>query len=399
MSKIIRFSFALLVLLVLSLPTATYAAEFTSGKNIDIARDRVLSGDYYVAGGTVTVNGTINGDLVVAGGSVVATGPVRGDVIIAGGTVTINSTVDDDVRVAGGQVTLDGVVKGDLLITGGTVVTNRDSVVEGDLLAAGSQVTVNGLVDGAVRLGGDRITLAGTTKGKTYIEAQTLTVDPAAKLADLSYSAQKEANLPVGAVSGAVEFTPREHLTYLTGQLSGLGLILGSLAATGTIISAYLIYQLAATIALLILGIVLAKAVPQFFVAVQERVYQRDLKPLGWGLLIYFITPVLVVLLALTVLGLPLALMLGGIVAFLYYCTTIFFGYIIGDRMLRNTARPKGHSIVAKVVFGVIIAQLIFTVLAFIPFMGPLLISLTKIFLLGAMVVVLRQQLRPSKVA
>src|SRR3989442_1868095 len=53
---------------VLAMPTGASATEFRHEERLTIAKDEVIHGDLFAAGGRIRVEGTIEGDLVMAGG-------------------------------------------------------------------------------------------------------------------------------------------------------------------------------------------------------------------------------------------------------------------------------------------------------------------------------------------
>ena len=84
MAKRLILSTLLLIMLVfLSFPSDTEAADFRSGSEVNIGPEETVNDDLYATGGTVNVNGTIDGDLVAAGGTINVRGAINGDVIAA----------------------------------------------------------------------------------------------------------------------------------------------------------------------------------------------------------------------------------------------------------------------------------------------------------------------------
>src|SRR5207253_2911768 len=66
---------------VLAMPTGASATEFRHEERLTIAKDEVIHGDLFAAGGRIRVEGTIEGDLVMAGGDIEISGHVLGDVL------------------------------------------------------------------------------------------------------------------------------------------------------------------------------------------------------------------------------------------------------------------------------------------------------------------------------
>jgi len=82
-------------------------------------------------------------NLIVAGGIVRVTGNVRQSIVVVGGRVEINGRVWQDVLASGGYVKLNGEVGDDVRISGGTVEI-LESKIGGDLLVSGDKVSIDG---------------------------------------------------------------------------------------------------------------------------------------------------------------------------------------------------------------------------------------------------------------
>ena len=63
-----------------------------------IPAGQVVDGSAYLAGSTVTVQGTINGDLYCGANNVIITGTIEGDVICGANTIFVGGLVRGDVR-------------------------------------------------------------------------------------------------------------------------------------------------------------------------------------------------------------------------------------------------------------------------------------------------------------
>ncbi len=140
----------LLALGVLALPLGASAAEFRADETYALPKVETVSGNLYVAGGNLAIDGTVNGDLAAAGGNVIISGTVTKDALVAGGNVTISGTIGEDLRVVGGNVIISGTVNGEVVSAGGQVRLMPGAVVRGDFVAAGDSVMIDGRVEGKV---------------------------------------------------------------------------------------------------------------------------------------------------------------------------------------------------------------------------------------------------------
>ncbi|MDE2292118.1 MAG: polymer-forming cytoskeletal protein [Elusimicrobia bacterium] len=120
----------------IDLDTGDHGGSVRSGP-VHIAKGETLHEDL-VASGPVDVEGTLDGDLVAMGSSVKVEGTVLGDVASMGGPVEVSGMVKGDVASLGGGVTLkDGAqVLGDVSLMGGTLDRAPGAVVKGDVTHA-----------------------------------------------------------------------------------------------------------------------------------------------------------------------------------------------------------------------------------------------------------------------
>src|SRR3989344_2005948 len=111
--------------LILIFPLSIFAQtnDPTRGKTVILSKDQIIDHDYFAAGDTVTIDGTVNGDAYVAGGQVNINGVIKGgvqrNITLLGGNITI----DNDAAVAGNAVVV-GV---------GTMEISPDAVIHGNL--------------------------------------------------------------------------------------------------------------------------------------------------------------------------------------------------------------------------------------------------------------------------
>lgn len=121
----------ILVLALLILPTSTVFAQSPGG-------DVFLFGqNYTLAGGD-----TLNGSLAVIGGNAMIEeeANIHGDVVLVGGNLTINGDVDGDVALVGGNMTISGTIDGNIVIVGGQVLLTETAFVDGDIATIGGSI-------------------------------------------------------------------------------------------------------------------------------------------------------------------------------------------------------------------------------------------------------------------
>jgi cytoskeletal protein CcmA (bactofilin family) len=108
--------------------------------DVYVAAGDTFSGDLVAKSGTVTVDGVVDGDCVTFGGSMVINGQVLGEAAVFGGPVQVNGSIEDDLAAFGGPVTVSGKVGGEIASFGGPVRLLATAVVDGDVSVMGAQV-------------------------------------------------------------------------------------------------------------------------------------------------------------------------------------------------------------------------------------------------------------------
>ena len=276
---------ALVVVLVVALAAVPVAASAQQvGGSVTVPPDTTRTGDISAVGGTVVIEGTLDGDLEGFAGSVLITGTVTGDVEVAAGSVTISGTVEGDVEAAAGSVTV-----------------TESGRVGGSLSTGAGEVTVDGTVAGDVAAGADRFSLGPTAEvgGNVRYDAETV---------DIADSA---------TVGGTVERAERISVDV---GLPGVGSIdLGGSVVPGPV------GFLLAFLANAVLGAALLLGAPGFARRVTATGTDRPAASAGVGLLTFVGIPVGLVILAITIVGLPLSL--AGL---LVYVPLLWVGFVYG---------------------------------------------------------------------
>ena len=332
-----RFTVLFAVLLVLAAVPAPAAAQDTrTGDTVIVEEDETVDDDLQAFAGTVIVRGTVDGDLTAFTGNVFVDGEVNGDLTAFSGNVRINGTVTGDVSAAGGNV---------FLANGGRV--------DGQFQASAGNVVVEGEIGEDARLG-----------------ASTITVGPTAAVGgDLAY----DGNLTLSEearISGEVR------------QDDDLGI-------QGPLVPSWVgwAYGLLAN---LLLGAVALLVFPAFSTRLADRAASDPLRSAGAGLLLLVGIPVLLVLLFVSLIGIPL-----GLVGMLVYGLLLWLGYVYGAFAVGSwllSLADAGSRWLALVV-----GVLAVSVVGLIPILGGLVQFAVLLLGLGALGLGLRHRYRDRR--
>lgn len=362
--KILKY---ILIVVLLSVPMLSLAAEFRAGDNPSIIKDERIINDVYIAGGSVSSAGNVIGDLIAGGGAVLISGDVSQDLFVGGGNVNILSNITDDARIGGGTVTITGRVGGDLMVGGGQVTISGsgvggdvvigggsirlDSSVAGDLLIAGGEVYINSLVSGNVNIKADKITL-----GKNAVISGNLT-----------YESSKELVKETGAVvKGTTDFKLRS--TNVDPQ-----------KAFEVFSSIFLLWK---SLTLLVCGLVFGFVFRRYGKEITAIGFNNPLRELGKGLIAVIVIPIASMLLLVTLVGFPFGIagLLGFIISMLF--AWILTPIILGSIVYKYFSKKELEISWKTVILGVFL----YIILGILPFIGNLAQILLMLLTLGCMV-------------
>ena len=288
---------AIISVMVLSLSSFVYAETATSG-NTTNENSTVLTTEGYA--GNTTANATSEGsidynsikkeDQFLCDTNVTIDNVVSGNIFIMANNVTINNVVDGNIFVMADNVTVTdkAYVYSDMYIFAKTV--NIAGYVY-DIYDASNTFTLEktGYIIRDLHAGCENLNLNGYIRRDANIHCSKLNLDPSsAKIGgNLNYSAENEINLDNSIVTGKIAFTKNNN-NENTAILSKAFSTFGSIAT-------FTYYLLA------ILIIVLA--MPKFSDKCENILTTKFWACLGFGLLGLVLVPIIVGILAVTLVG------------------------------------------------------------------------------------------------
>lgn len=370
-----RTFFIYLVLLISSfflLVSTTYAAQMESGETVVLSKDVVIEDNYFVAGETVTISGTILGDLYVAGGTVNIEGVVEGDLYIAGGRVDIRGSVGEDVIVAGGQISISGDVIDDVTAVGGSIAIADSAVIGDSVVAAGGDITIFSPIPGSATFAAGNVEIANTIEGDVVAAVGNLTLTPNGSITgDVTYYSENEINIPQDAtVSGDIlRKEPPQYKEKMEQDVEDV---------KNTARGASMTLKIINLISALLVGFLVIHFFPKYVGHVTARVSGSPWQSVGVGLLFLFILPIVIILLFVTVIGMPIALILLFTYFFYIYLAKIFVSIMLAATVLNYF--KKKYSMVVTLAIGLILYLLVTS----IPLIGWLVSFVAVIVGVGA---------------
>ncbi|MCP4423589.1 MAG: hypothetical protein GY803_03760 [Chloroflexi bacterium] len=411
----------LISLLVFVFVPSAMAFEGRGDDNVTIEADEVIEDDLYVGANSFVLNGVIKGDLIIGAQTIVINGVVEGDLWVGGQSVEINGSVLGDARIGGSAVELgEGAVIGEDLIVFGYGLHNKSgSLVEEGMVFGGYQALLEGDITEDVWAGVNSLTVNGRIGGNLTAEvgdqsappvnpyqfmpgmpampvvAAGLTLSNNAEIGgDFTYRAPQSFDVPTGAVGGELDYTQETINSDGEAQPSAGRMIWEHVRRF---------------ITLALIGALLVWKAPVFVTRLNEQMQDKPLPSLGWGAVVYFAVPFIVV--ALFVASILLALLLGGLqfgnlsgvvifvllaaifafmvvfVLTLLYLTKIVVGYFVGSFILQKVNPELAETPYWPLLLGLLLVVIIIAV----PYLGGLLNLLIAMAGVGALWLLLRE--------
>lgn len=368
----------ILVAVLLSVGLAAQAAEFVApskGADPNVStQNSEKHHNLYIAGATNTINSNTTGDLFAAGGVVTVNGNVEKDLFVGGGHISLNGTVGDDLRVAGGNVSISSPVGGDLLVAGGNVSVAQKASVGADLAAAGGNLVFDSTVKGNAKISGGNVVINGKISGNLEVTAtQNLTFGPNSEVTGtINYKGVKPAVVKDGAKVGTINYTkiakPRAR-----GDFRGL-------FVAGSLLKLLMLLAAAAVLYLLF---------PSRVKSIVAEAIRSPWANLGIGLLVLIVSPILAIILCVTVVGVYL-----GLATFLIYILFLLLAAILSlfyiGRLIMGWVKrdsPANHWL------ELLVGALVSLILGFIPVLGWLALLVIYMITLGSIFTLKRKEI------
>jgi len=277
------------------------------------------NGDVFAAGRSLMVSDSVPGDVMLAGWTLHFDGFTGGSYVGAGADLTVTGEVRGSVRATGGTIELDATVGRNVTLAGGTVIVAEGTRIEGNAYLTGGEVRFSGTTSGDVYASGGDVLIDGDIGGNLRIDAENVTIGPDATIrGQLRYRTAD--NVQPTVPSNAV----------VEGGVEALEPSVGTGGLVMSFLRRVLTFVLTASVVVALL--------PRSLVATADALESRPAAAFGRGLLWLFITPVAVILCAVTVVGLPLALILGGVYGASFYLAPIIPAVLVGHHL---SSRPE----------------------------------------------------------
>lgn len=292
-------------------------------------RSWTLGQDLFASGARVVLPVAIRGDALIAAQDLTPGGSVADDFLVLAERATVSGEVGHSLYLMAGQATLRGKVTGNARVVGADVSMTPAEHIGGGATVAARHLQFEGETNSYLAVLADEANIDGHVAGDLVFVGRHLQVGPHARIdGALRYNASSAPDISPGAhIAGGTHrlALTEEAYGYDSDALLRIGWWLWLLG-----------WLLVAAVAL---GLW-----PLFTLSVSAALRARSGLCLLLGLTVTIVTPLVAVLLVLSVLGIPLGLLL-----LLLYLLVLPLGYLsastaIGDWLLLNLRRSPLRS-------------------------------------------------------
>lgn len=308
---------------------------------------------------------------------------VSNDLYLINTEVTIDYNVAGNVYVMANKVTINSIIDGNVFILANSVDINDDSYIYSDLFICAKTINVNGgymydayitgydvtfsenaFVIRDLKVAASNFTLAGYIRRDASIVTANFKLDTASCRIgnNLTYTSPSEVDGINDIVSGNVNYSPKNTSSQKSGFFSR-ELLIGLIA--------FIIFAI-------IVALIIVFGMKKYTEKSSEIVKTRPIRTFFYGLLMFIAICLVSLLLTITIIGLPAALVLILFTGFILSISSIIVAVAIAKRIANAMDKKNVFVFWMSILFAGII-----WILHKIPYAGIYIDSIFKIYALG----------------
>lgn len=298
-----------------------------------------IRGSEMIAGGEVVMDEPVDGNAFAAGGRVEVRGRIEKSAYVSGGNVTVAGSIGRNLYAAGGELRLEGEVEGKARVAGGTIHVAPGARIDGDLRAYGEKIVIDGSIGGDVEAAGE-----------------TIRIGPDARITGrISYRSRDDIEIDPAAQVGGVVAESRHDREWLRKLGRGATIVGGITVSLGMVL----------------LGAILILGMPRFSREAAATIRRKPWQSIGLGCVMLIAVPFAIVILMITLVGIPLALLLA-----FGYVAVLLLGFLVaaiflGDQALERLDAAKLGSVWWRALF-LLLALVAIAIVKQVPVIGDL---------------------------
>jgi len=384
------FAIWIFIVILSVIPPVAGATTFISVKGEGFLADTVFNDDLFITGSKIKMQGRVDGDLFAFCQEIVLSDSVNGSFNSFSMNVQILGPVGQSVRGFANYINCNAPVGRNLLVFGNQVTVGPKARIghNGDFYCA--KLVFEGRLDGDLKIESRDAEISGYVAGDVWFEDGKLEIGPDAVIdGNVYYKSVHKADISKSArISGEVNW---EELEEKKG--GGTDITMGKFFAWVFSVRGYLLLTtlvsllslifsaipFPAGLAIIFYSIVFLISGNVIILLTRERMRitlatmdDRLLPSLGLGFVIFFVVPVISIVVLCTFLGAPLGIALLFLFGIALLAGTVYAAAFLGSRFWRIVGRKKDEGS-PHLFYSTGIVLLI--ILSFIPILGYLLVT------------------------
>ena len=350
------------------IPLISQAQVIRSSDFVYVAKDEIVEGNLYFKAKSLTIEGQVLGDVIGVSPNIQINGHISGDLIVLSQNIQINGQIDGNLRSISNILNINGNINRNVNFLGESMIAGEGSIIGQSILSRTINTELKGVVKGGVLSWSNNVLILGeiakdvnltldSVKRKKYFNA--LKVGEGAKISgNLNYRAGQEAHIEGESVLGE---TIKKDPVKSGRNVPSVGKI------SYLILSSFLLAAL--------LRSILKPQIRKF----KKIITKKHIRLSGHGAILLFLTPLAALLLAISIVGIPIAFFIMIIWGALLYLSKIFVGMALGDYIFKIFKKEK-ISPYLKIISGLILIYLLIK----LPYIGWLFSLLAILIFMGA---------------
>ncbi|MFT7219814.1 MAG: hypothetical protein ACI8Z1_001431 [Candidatus Azotimanducaceae bacterium] len=302
------------------------ALTYLKGDTITLAADETIDDTLIIAGDTIVLDGTVNGDVLALGRRVIVNGPINGNLVSFAQDVEVNANVQGLIVIAAQSAEFkNATIGGDVWTATENVRTGEDVSIAGNLITATSDAFIAGQIGWDYYVFGDNIDITGTIGQDLEAFADQVNLLSNAMIkGDLRFRTENEDHLrqtPNATVNGVIEFLDLPEEFDPRNRYTDAGFYLN---------------QVVRLLCAFLTGVVVLWMIPALR-DVRMSGGLQGLKTAGIGLVALVSVPLILAIVAVTVIGIPVTVIgTFGYIAVIYLAKIVLASKL-GQVMLSAT--------------------------------------------------------------
>lgn len=339
------------------LPLGLFAKEEIQDRQVNVATDQTINHNYYATGKNIEIYGTINGDLFLVGENIIIdSNNINGDVFLIAKKVEIKGNVKGNVRaIVSEKLNLNANIDRNVSFAGKYLSLANTNTINGHLSVWGEKIDLQGSLVGDLEGSIQTLVLNNSIGGSTnlylwQVQNQNWQISDATKInGDVNYHALQEKTFfkpeQVGGNINFIKLNKHQNEKSIIELLWVMVLKFFSLLVVGTVILYFF---------------------KSFFYSAITKVTAKSWQLPLWGLLFLVVGPLVLFLVALTIIGLPVAIIALVLWLIMLYIAQVMSAWLAGFWLKNKFFKEKNWTDLSILAFGI----LVFIILNKIPVFG-----------------------------